>query len=274
MSGDSERGGGLVPTVVCDIVSGEALMLAYAGMDELSSSRELRAAVFYSRSRGERWVKGSSSGGLIRVFQAVLDCDGDAALYVGYSTRHVCHLGRRSCFHNVLWDVRLEEFRRLLGETAVFTRVTDRGISHPLVTWLPPPSPLLVGLASSLLADLVRERGVVNGVVAPREPPPLLALQVAQRLKVPLYIVDDGGSESLGELDVVALIAAEPGLRRRVEEIVGGRGARILLSVSLAAAKGEDECSLIVVEESDGVLRVDVGECVKSLITQGSRAPG
>ena len=45
-----------------DALSGEVLMLAYADREALSKTLTTRQAHYYSRSRGELWRKGATSG--------------------------------------------------------------------------------------------------------------------------------------------------------------------------------------------------------------------
>ncbi len=71
---------GLVPAVVQDADTGAVLMLAY--MNEQAWERTLRSgqAWFWSRSRGELWEKGATSGNRMTVVETRLDCDADAVL--------------------------------------------------------------------------------------------------------------------------------------------------------------------------------------------------
>ena len=257
-SGESKRDhGGLIPVVVVDIASGDPLMLAYAGPEELRETAETGLAVFHSRSRGTRWLKGAGSGSTVRVFLVAMDCDRDAAAYIGYTDRHVCHLGRRSCFHNVVSDKRLEELERLLGETWPYTRLMGEGrVAHPLATWAPPPSPLLAALASNVVADSLRSLGV-NAVAAPSSPPPLLAGLVAQRLHATLHVAPTrgGAPESIGELDRVAVIAPWPGQAVELASAVETRGARVAAVIAIVRGPDVDGCSIVKVVESGGRLQ-------------------
>ena len=233
----------LLPVAVIDVVTGEPLMLAYADEDALRLTAETGLAHFYSRSRGSLWLKGASSGSLVRVLRILLDCDRDAAAYIAHSDRHVCHLGRRSCFHNTLVDRVAEAYAELLRETWPHA---GRG-THPLASWRPPPSPLLAALASLLLAE--RLRGArPTAVLAPPEPPPMLALLAAQRLGVPLHLAAGGGApESIGEEDRVAVVAPS---EAAAEELAGSAEERGAEAVALAAivgphSRGWRGCSMV-----------------------------
>jgi phosphoribosyl-AMP cyclohydrolase / phosphoribosyl-ATP pyrophosphohydrolase len=89
---------GLVPVVAQDAGSGEVLMLAWANRQALQLTRETGQAHYWSRSRGEIWKKGETSGHHQEVLDVRLDCDGDAVLYRVQQTGPACHTGERSCF--------------------------------------------------------------------------------------------------------------------------------------------------------------------------------
>ena len=95
-------GGGLVPVVTQDADTGEVLMLAYANREAVEKTVETGEAHYYSRSRGELWRKGATSGNTQRVIEVRLDCDGDALLYRVESAGPACHTGERSCFFTPL----------------------------------------------------------------------------------------------------------------------------------------------------------------------------
>jgi phosphoribosyl-AMP cyclohydrolase len=88
---------GLVP-VVAQEEDGTVLMLAWANRDALDATVREERAHYWSRSRGELWRKGDTSGHVQQVTALSVDCDGDAVLYVVKQTGPACHEGRRSCF--------------------------------------------------------------------------------------------------------------------------------------------------------------------------------
>ena len=89
---------GLVPVVAQDINTGRVLMLAYANAEALSMALATHRGVYWSRSRHELWIKGSTSGNSQRVVEVSLDCDGDAVLYLVDQQGPACHTGAESCF--------------------------------------------------------------------------------------------------------------------------------------------------------------------------------
>ena len=95
---------GLVPVVAQDANTGEVLMLAYASREAVEKTMETGEAHYHSRSRGELWRKGGTSGNTQKVIEVRLDCDGDALLYRVEPAGPACHTGERSCFFTALAD--------------------------------------------------------------------------------------------------------------------------------------------------------------------------
>jgi len=90
---------GLVPCAVQDSETGELLMLAYMNSEALKLTLETDQVHFYSRSRGEIWHKGKTSGNFLNLRSLRYDCDGDALLAVVAPVEAACHTGQRSCFY-------------------------------------------------------------------------------------------------------------------------------------------------------------------------------
>lgn len=96
---------GLIPAIVQQHDTGEVLMLAWMNAEALDATFERGETVFWSRSRGELWHKGATSGNTQRVVEIVADCDADVLLVkvdqLGESGRPgvACHTGARTCFH-------------------------------------------------------------------------------------------------------------------------------------------------------------------------------
>ena len=93
---------GLVPAVARQYDTGEVLMLAWMDDEALARTLSTGRATYWSRSRGEYWVKGDTSGHVQQVKAVRLDCDGDALLIDVDQVGVACHTGARSCFHNEL----------------------------------------------------------------------------------------------------------------------------------------------------------------------------
>lgn len=93
---------GLVPVVAQDATTDEVLTLAYANREAVEKTLRTGQAHFYSRSRGELWRKGETSGNTQRVVEVRLDCDGDALLYRVDPAGPACHTGEQTCFFTSL----------------------------------------------------------------------------------------------------------------------------------------------------------------------------
>jgi phosphoribosyl-AMP cyclohydrolase len=93
---------GLVAAVAQQHDTGEVLMLAWMDDEALRRTLSTGRATYWSRSRGEYWTKGETSGNRQWVREVRLDCDGDALLLLVDQEGAACHTGERSCFHQTL----------------------------------------------------------------------------------------------------------------------------------------------------------------------------
>jgi phosphoribosyl-AMP cyclohydrolase len=89
---------GLVAAVVQQHDTREVLMLAWMDDEALRRTLTTGRATYWSRSRGEYWVKGETSGNRQWVREVRVDCDGDALLVLVDQEGAACHTGERSCF--------------------------------------------------------------------------------------------------------------------------------------------------------------------------------
>ena len=89
---------GLVAAVVQQHSTGEVLMVGWMDDEALHRTLTTGRATYWSRSRGEYWVKGETSGHVQRVRSVALDCDGDALLIRVDQTGPACHTGAPTCF--------------------------------------------------------------------------------------------------------------------------------------------------------------------------------
>jgi len=96
-----EKRGGLVTVVAQDIKTREVLMVAYTDEAGWRKTLETGIATYYSTSRKKMWVKGEESGNLQKVFGMLIDCDGDALIYLvkPEGDKVACHTGARTCFY-------------------------------------------------------------------------------------------------------------------------------------------------------------------------------
>ncbi len=92
------NGGGLVPVIAQQWDSREILMVAWMDAEALRRTVVTGWATYWSRSRGEYWVKGATSGNFQRVRAVRVDCDGDAVVLEVDQQGPACHTGLTSCF--------------------------------------------------------------------------------------------------------------------------------------------------------------------------------
>ncbi|MDR6891230.1 phosphoribosyl-AMP cyclohydrolase [Falsarthrobacter nasiphocae] len=89
---------GLVAAIVQDVGSREVLMLGWMDDEALRRTLTTGRVTFFSRSRGEYWRKGDTSGHSQWLRGISLDCDGDALLLEVEQVGAACHTGTRTCF--------------------------------------------------------------------------------------------------------------------------------------------------------------------------------
>lgn len=93
---------GLLTAVVQDATTLQVLMVAWVNAESLQRTLETGETVFWSRSRGELWHKGATSGNVQRVRELRIDCDGDTLLMLVDPAGPACHTGAVSCFFRTL----------------------------------------------------------------------------------------------------------------------------------------------------------------------------
>jgi phosphoribosyl-AMP cyclohydrolase len=92
---------GLIVCITSEYGSGEILMVAYMNEQALHLTLETGIAHYWSRSRGELWRKGDTSGQVQKVIEMRTDCDQDAIQLIveAGGDGKACHTGRKSCFY-------------------------------------------------------------------------------------------------------------------------------------------------------------------------------
>ncbi len=102
---------GLIAAVATHAGTGEVLMFAWMNAEALARTIELGEAVYFSRSRGELWHKGDTSGQVQKIVEMRIDCDQDCVWLkvLPQGDGGACHVGFRSCFYRVVEDGKLVE---------------------------------------------------------------------------------------------------------------------------------------------------------------------
>ena len=89
---------GLIVAVIQEAGTGRVLMVGWMDDEALHRTLTTGRVTFWSRSRGEYWRKGDTSGNIQLVRGVELDCDGDAVLVQVHQHGSACHTGTHSCF--------------------------------------------------------------------------------------------------------------------------------------------------------------------------------
>ncbi len=90
---------GLIPAIAQQHDTGEVLMMAWMNAESVEESLRTGQVCYWSRSRGELWRKGETSGQQQKLVEMRLDCDGDTLLLLVDQQGVACHTGRRNCFY-------------------------------------------------------------------------------------------------------------------------------------------------------------------------------
>ncbi|MCL2055720.1 MAG: bifunctional phosphoribosyl-AMP cyclohydrolase/phosphoribosyl-ATP diphosphatase HisIE [Oscillospiraceae bacterium] len=90
----------LIPAIIQDASTGSVLMMAHMNRESLEISLRERRTCFWSRSRGQLWRKGETSGNIQEIVSIAADCDSDTLLVRVNKTGPACHTGAESCFFN------------------------------------------------------------------------------------------------------------------------------------------------------------------------------
>ena len=95
---------GLIAAVATHAETGEVLMLAWMNEEALNRTLSSGEAHYWSRSRGELWHKGATSGQVQVIDELRVDCDQDAVWLKVWPQGDggACHTGERSCFYRVV----------------------------------------------------------------------------------------------------------------------------------------------------------------------------
>jgi phosphoribosyl-AMP cyclohydrolase len=93
---------GLLTAVVLDSQTKEVLVVAFMNSEALARTLDSGNVTFWSRSRRQLWMKGETSGNVLKVAEIFVDCDQDALVIYAEPAGPTCHTGRTSCFYRKL----------------------------------------------------------------------------------------------------------------------------------------------------------------------------
>lgn len=89
---------GLIPCIAQDVTTKAVLMMAWMDLEALTRTLQEGRVTYFSRSRGEYWRKGDTSGHIQVARRIRLDCDGDVLLAEVDQSGPACHTGAPTCF--------------------------------------------------------------------------------------------------------------------------------------------------------------------------------
>ena len=93
---------GLIPAVVQDAATREVLVLAWMSRDSIARTYSTGRVTFWSRSRGELWEKGATSGNALELVSIAKNCEANSLLVMAHPTGPACHTGNTSCYYREL----------------------------------------------------------------------------------------------------------------------------------------------------------------------------
>ncbi len=93
---------GLLTAVVIDHDSAQVLVVAHMNQAALDATLAIGRVHFWSRSRGQLWMKGETSGNVLTIIEVLVDCDQDALVIRARAAGPTCHTGAPSCFYRRL----------------------------------------------------------------------------------------------------------------------------------------------------------------------------
>jgi len=101
----TDRKDGLYTTLVVDD-NERCLGLVYSSIESITQAIAKQVGVYYSRSRGEIWEKGLTSGNTQSLLAVDIDCDADALKFtVSQVGTGFCHNGTKTCFGDLAYGL-------------------------------------------------------------------------------------------------------------------------------------------------------------------------
>ena len=184
---------GMVTAICQDAESGAVLMVGHMTPESIRRTFSHGQMVFYSRSRQELWHKGSTSGSVMDVVSASLDCDGDALLFQVKPRGPACHTGEPTCFFRPLEPETQIDYRRPQEGPAVLHElyhvVRDRQRQRPEGSY----TAQLFEAGTSRIAQKVVEEGAELALAAATGDQDRIPAEAADLLFHALVLLADAG---------------------------------------------------------------------------------
>ncbi|MBT3590625.1 MAG: phosphoribosyl-AMP cyclohydrolase [Candidatus Marinimicrobia bacterium] len=99
----------VIPVAVQNIETGDVLIVAYVNQKALDYTIKNKVATFWSTSRNEIWVKGSTSGNTLELVDVRVNCDQNSLLYrVIPENKNACHTDRPTCYYRKIKSSKME----------------------------------------------------------------------------------------------------------------------------------------------------------------------
>ena len=92
---------GLVPAIIQDKKTYCVLMLGYMNQKAVDLTVSSGNVHFFSRSKNRIWMKGETSGNILKLNSIKVDCDNDALLVKVTPMGPTCHKGDDTCWEEV-----------------------------------------------------------------------------------------------------------------------------------------------------------------------------
>ncbi|HET6564374.1 MAG TPA: bifunctional phosphoribosyl-AMP cyclohydrolase/phosphoribosyl-ATP diphosphatase HisIE [Xanthomonadales bacterium] len=154
---DWAKGDGLLPAVVQDAFDGRVLMQAWMNEEALAKTLQTGKVTFHSRSRGQLWTKGETSGNFLNLQSIQADCDNDSLLVLAIPDGPTCHRSTTSCF-----DSNETVYPQLAFLAELETLITQRDRERPAGSY----TTSLLESGVRRIAQKIGEEGVETALAA------------------------------------------------------------------------------------------------------------